>query len=149
ASAQGRFALTALLCLAATFINPYGWRLHRHILTYLQNANLMDHIQEFRSFDFHSSGSLYVELFLAGAVVGTISLIRQRAYGPALLSLAMLHASLYSARHLPIAAVLLLPLCVAALTREAKSWPGLKRFMEYSERLRAIDRRIYGVTPIA
>jgi len=144
-----RFALTGLLSLLGTFINPYGWRLHQHIFSYLRNTYLMDHIQEFRSFDFHSSGALYVELFFATAVAGMIALARQRAYGPALLSLGMLHASLYSARHLPTAAVLLLPLSVAALTREAKRLPRLQGFIEYSDRLRAIDRQIYGVIPIA
>ena len=143
-----RFSVAALICLLATFINPYGWRLHEHIFTYLQNDYLMDHISEFRSFSFHSAGALYVELFLAVAVLGTLSLFRQRAFGPALLSLAMLHASLSSARHLPTAAVLLLPLAVAALTREAKAWPRLRPLLDYSDRLRGIDGRIYGILPV-
>jgi hypothetical protein len=157
----GRFLAASLFSLLGTFINPYGWRLHEHVFAYLQSDYLMDHIEEFRSFSFHSVGALYVELFLAVAVLGTVALIRQRAFGPALLSLGMLHMSLYSARHLPTAAVLLLPLSIAALTREARarsasatarsrnSWPGLKRFLVYSDRLRAIDQRIYGIVPIA
>ena len=143
-----RFAVSSLVCLLATFINPYGWRLHEHIFTYLQNDYLMDHILEFGSFSFHSAGALYVECFLAAAVLGTIALVRQRAFGPALLCLGMLHISLYSARYLATAAVLVLPLSVVALTREAKAWPGLKPLLDYSDRLRAIDRRIYGVVPI-
>jgi len=143
-----RFAAASLASLLATFINPYGWRLHEHIFTYLQNDYLMDHISEFRSFSFHSAGALYIESFLAVAVLGTVALVRQRAFGPALLSLGMLHISVYSARHLPTAAVLLLPLSVAALTREAKTWPRLRPLLDYSERLRAIDRRIYGVVPM-
>src|SRR5205814_4854107 len=119
------FAITGTASLAATFMNPYGWQLHRHVLSYLRNAYLMDHISEFRSFSFHSPGAFYVELFLFVAVLGAIALIRQRAFGPALLALAMLHMSLYSARHLPMAAVLLLPLAVAALTREAQEWRAL------------------------
>jgi len=34
------------------------------------------------------------------------------------------------------------------LTREARTWPALRRFLDYSDRLRAIDIRIYGVVPI-
>jgi hypothetical protein len=60
----------------------------------------------------------------------------------------MLHLSLYAARHLPTATVLLLPLCVDALTREADAWPRLRPLLDYSMRLRAIDRRIWGVVPI-
>src|SRR5579862_5690534 len=103
----------------------------------------MDHIEEFRSFSFHSAGAVYVELFLVVAVLGTAALLRQRAFGPALLSIGMLHMSLYSARHLPTAAVLLLPLSIVALTAEARHWPGLSRFLQYSGRLRAFDQRIY------
>ena len=142
-----RFAAASLASLLATFINPYGWQLHDHVFSYLQNDYLMDHISEFRSFSFHSPGSLYVELFLLVAVAGTLALLRQRAFGPAILGLAMLHISLYSARHLPTAAVLLLPLCVAALTREAKGFAGLRPMLEYSERLLAIDRRIRSIVP--
>jgi hypothetical protein len=148
ANAGPRFAAASLASLLATFINPYGWRLHEHVLTYLQNDYLMDHIAEFRSFSFHSPGSLYVELFLFVAVLGTVAMLRQRAFGPALLALGMLHISLYSARHLPTSAVLLLPLCVAALTREAKNWPRLRPLLDYSERLRLIDNRIWAVVPI-
>jgi hypothetical protein len=136
-----------LASLLATFVNPYGWRLHEHVITYLQNDYLMDHISEFRSFSFHSAGALYVELFLLTAVFGAIALLRQRAFGPAMLTFAMLHLSLYSARHLPTAAVLLLPLCVAALTREAEDWRRLRPLLDYSNRLRAIDRRIWSVVP--
>ena len=147
--AGGRFALSCLAALAATFINPYGWNLHQHVLAYLQNTYLMDHISEFRSFSFHAPGATYVELFLLGAIVGALALVRQRAYGPALLAFALLHLSLYSARHLPTSAVLLLPLCVAALTREAETWSWLRPLLDYSKRLRAIDRRVSGVAVVA
>ncbi len=146
-SARIRFFAASLASLLATFVNPYGWRLHEHVFAYLNNAYLMDHIAEFRSFSFHSAGALYVELFMLVAVLGLVALLRQRAFGPALLALGLLHISLYSARHLPTAAVMLLPLSVAALTAEARAWPGLRSFMDYGERLRAIDRRVPGVAP--
>ena len=143
-----RFAAACFACLLATFINPYGWRLHEHVIAYLKNSYLMDHISEFRSFSFHSSGALYVELFLLVGILGAVAMLRQRAFGPALLTLGMLHLALYSARHVPAAAVLLLPLSVAALSREAEDWPRLRPLVDYSKRLRAIDRKIWGVVPI-
>lgn len=143
-----RFVAACFVSLLATFINPYGWHLHEHVVTYLNNDYLMDHISEFRSFSFHTPGALYIELFLLVAVLGTVAMLKQRAFAPALLSLGMLHLSLYSARHLPMAAVLLLPLCVAALTREAHNWPRLRPLLEYSERVRAIDQKIWGIVPI-
>lgn len=146
---RDRFAAAGLASLAATFVNPQGWQLHGHILAYLTDGYLMDHIVEFRSFSFHSPGAHYIELFLLVAVVGVLALLRQRAWGPGILALVMLHLGLYSARHLPLAAVLLLPLCLAALTREAETWPRLDPLIAYSRRLRAIDRRVWGVVPVS
>jgi hypothetical protein len=142
------FAGASLLCLLATFINPYGWHLHEHIFTYLQNDYLMDHISEFRSFSFHSDGALYVEIFLVVAILGIIAMFRQRAFGPALLGIGLLHISLFSARHLPMAAVLVLPVAVAALTREAQRSARLQPLLDYAERLRSIDRRVIGIVPL-
>src|SRR5436190_2746690 len=138
----------SLLALLATFINPYGWHLHEHIFTYLQSDYLMDHIAEFRSFSFHSAGAWSVELLLLISVLGTLAFLKQRRFGPALLAFGLLHASLYSARHLPTTAVILLPLGVAALTREARSWPSLRQMLEYSDRVRIIDQKIWGMVPM-
>jgi hypothetical protein len=143
-----QFYGASLLCLLATFVNPYGWHLHDHVFTYLQTTYLMDHIAEFRSFSFHSDGAWYVEAFLMVAFVGTLALLKQRRFGPALLAFGLLHMALYSARHLPTAAVLLLPLSAAALTREARTWPSLQPMLDYSVRLRVIDQRIRGVVPM-
>jgi hypothetical protein len=143
-----RFGLAALMSLLATFINPYGWHLHEHVFSYLQNNYLMDRIAEFRSFSFHAPGAIYVELFLVVSVLAVVALLRRRAYAPALLGIAMLHMSLYSARHFPTAAVLLLPLAAAAFTREARERRWFVPFLDYSDRLRAMDRRVLGVVPV-
>jgi hypothetical protein len=143
-----QFFAAGVASLLATLINPYGWRLHEHVFTYLQNDYIMDHIAEFRSFSFHSAGAWSVELLLLIALLGTVALFKQRRLGPGVLSLGLIHISLYSARHLPTTAVVLLPLCVAALTREARSWPRLRPMLEYSDRLRIIDQKIWGVVPI-
>jgi hypothetical protein len=144
-----RFVMASLVSLLATFINPYGWRLHSHIFDYLKNDYLMNHIAEYRSYNFHNAGALYVELFLLVGVIGAVLMFRQHAIGPALLSLLMLHMSLYSARHLPTAAVLLLPLCAVAFTREVEAWPKWRSFVDYSKRFRVIDSKVSGFVPIA
>jgi hypothetical protein len=149
AAAGARFVTAGVFSLLATLINPYGWRLHRHVLTYLQDSYLMDHISEFRSFSFHSPGARYVELFLLIAAVGILTLLRRRAYAPAVLGLAMLHIALYSARHMATAAVLVMPVAAAALSREARKLRALRPLMDYADRIRAIDRRITGAVPLA
>ncbi|MBI4471539.1 MAG: hypothetical protein HY646_02650 [Acidobacteria bacterium] len=145
---RNRFALAGLASFAATFANPYGWNLHQHVLTYVTSDYLMDRINEFQSFNFHADGAVYVELFLLIAILGALAMVRQRAFGPALLVMAMLHLSLYSARHIATSAVLLLPLSVAALSREAELWPRLRAMAEYARRIRVIDRQIWGIVPV-
>src|SRR5207248_1000173 len=68
----------ALASLLATFINPFGWHLHQHVFAYLRNEYLMDHISEFRSYNFHSPGALFVEAFLVIAVAGGLLAARRR-----------------------------------------------------------------------
>ena len=48
-----RLAVASLLSLLATFVNPYGYKLHVHIYQYLSNRFLMNHIDEFLSPNFH------------------------------------------------------------------------------------------------
>jgi len=143
-----RLFAACLVSLLATFINPYGWRLHEHVIDYLQNAYLMDHVSEFQSYSFHTIGSFYVELFLLAAVAGILLMVKQRSFARALLGVLLLHMALFSARHLPTAAMLLLPLSVAAFTREAGNWKPFSRMLAYSERLRTIDRKIWGIAPV-
>jgi len=143
-----RFTVSSLACLLSTFVNPYGWRLHEHVFLYLQNQYLMDHISEFRSFSFHAAGGAYVELFLLVAVIGALAMVRQRAYAAAILTAGLLHLSLYSARHLPTAAIVILPLAIAALTQEAEGWPRLRAMLDYSRRISALDQRVFGTVPM-
>ncbi len=145
------YGVVALLSLGATLANPYGWRLHEHILAYLRNTYVMDRVSEFRSFSFHSPGAWFVEGFLLVAVAGGLLALRRRAYAQALLTFALLHLALYSARHLATAAVVLLPLAVGFLTDELRALPGkrVSAFLDYSERLRALDRKMLGLVPAA
>jgi hypothetical protein len=146
----GSLAATALACLAASFVNPYGWRLHAHIFEYLQNGYLMDRISEFRSFSFHSPGAIYVEGYLLVAVAGAVIALRRKAYSQALLIGAMLHLGLYSARHLPTGAVVALPVALALITVELRTLGRnrLTHFFDYGDRLRVWDRQMLGVVPL-
>ena len=63
-----RYGLLASLCLAATCWNPYGWRLHRHILEYLRSSWILDHVQEFQSPAIRSEGMVVFALLLLGGI---------------------------------------------------------------------------------
>ncbi len=44
-----------VLSVAASLVNPYGWKLYGHIYSYLSNRFLMDHVEEFQSPTFHGA----------------------------------------------------------------------------------------------
>jgi hypothetical protein len=129
-----------------TFVNPFGWDLHSHILSYLNNAALLSRIGEFQSFDFHVAGAWQILATLMVVVVGAAYALTTRRPEHAALMLAVAAMAMRSARALPLAA-LLLPLANRAVTarlREAVDLApaarrAVDRFLGYSDRLRALD----------
>jgi len=132
-----------ILSAAATLLNPYGWKLHQHILAYLTNPFLMDHVEEFQSPNFHFVAQ---KCFLVLVVVAfAAAAIRRRSLrvSDGLLALFAIYAGLYASRNLPVSSVLLV-LTIG---------PILPRFglvAEFSERMGAIESRLKGhLWPVA
>jgi hypothetical protein len=96
-----------LASVAASFVNPYGWKLHAHIYSYLTNRFLMDHIEEFQSPNFHgvAEKSFLILLVLSLAVLVTSG--RKLRTSEGLLVLFVTYAGLYASRNIPIASILL------------------------------------------
>jgi hypothetical protein len=139
------FLWAALVSAIAPLANPYGWHLYAHVFRYLTDSELLAHIGEFQSFDFHTPGSWPIIATLLVAVAGgTLALQGKR---PEHFALAMLVTAmaLRSARALPLAALLLLPLANAAITGALRRAAVLHGFLAYSARLRAIDGRFSGL----
>ena len=126
-----------LLCAAATFVNPYGWVLHRHILSYLRNPFLMDHIEEFQSPNFHQ---LAPRCFLALLLITLAALaIRKRVLRTSelLLLLFAIYAGLSASRNIPVASILLV-LVVGPLL------PPLGALAKFGKRMTAVDSTLRG-----
>jgi hypothetical protein len=103
----------------ATFVNPYGWRLHVHVYRYLTDRFLMDHIDEFRSPNFHDIPQkcfaiLLVLTFLAFAIKGNTQ--RRFRLTHILLVLFALCSGLYASRNLPVSSLLLVLLIGPAIS---------------------------------
>jgi len=100
---RGRgYLLTAAGCGVATFVNPYGYRLHAHIFAYLADGFYRGNIMEFQSLNFQSAQARYFEILLAaGAAAAFVQLRRGRLVWP-LLFAAWAHLALYSARNVEI-----------------------------------------------
>ncbi len=126
-----------LLCAAATFVNPYGWALHRHILSYLRNPFLMDHIEEFQSPNFHQ---LAPRCFLALLLVTFAALaVRKRPLRTSelLLLLFAIYAGLLASRNIPVSSILLV-LVVGPLL------PQFRPLSKFSKRMTAVDSTLRG-----
>ncbi len=150
----GRYLRAAAVAAAAGLANPYGWGLYRHVFDYLRDSELLGRIGEFQSFDFHAAGSAQI---LAALVIGmgggVLALERRR---PEHFALAVLFTvlALRSARGLPIAALVLLPIANGAIADALKGaasgltekWRrGLEAYLAYSGRLRMWDREFRGL----
>ena len=146
------YVSVAVAALAGTFVNPNGWRLHQHVFSYLADFRLLNRISEFQSFDFHSAGAGQIMLAIAICFAGSFAALAERSSARFLLSILLTAAALRSVRALPVAALLLLPLgngsVTAVLSRARGLTPGLRRALDnaltYGDRLRAIDRGLYG-----
>jgi len=100
-------AWVGLLSLVASLVNPYGWKLHRHIYSYLSNRFLMDHIDEFQSPNFHGAAQkcFLALLLIAVAVVAVRG--RQLRLSAGLTVLFAVYAGLYASRNIPVSSILL------------------------------------------
>jgi hypothetical protein len=153
---QGRsvraYFLVAGAAAAGSLLNPNGWQLHRHVLAYLSDAALLDRIGEFQSFNFHVAGSAQILLALLLGAAGGFAALYARRPERFLLALLLTAGALRSARLLPVAALLLLPLAngslTAALSSAALAGEARRRLdavLDYGLGLRALDRSLHGL----
>jgi hypothetical protein len=120
--------------------NPYGWRLYSHVFRYLTDSELLSRIGEFQSFDFHSPGAGQIIATVILGIAGGALAFTLKRYHHFLLAMLISALALRSARALPIAALLLLPIANSAITA-ALDLP----WRRYAARLRALDAQWNGV----
>lgn len=131
---------TPAVAALAGLANPYGWGLYQHVYRYVTDSELLARIGEFQSFDFHTPGSGQIlATVILGIAGGTLALTAGR-WEHFVLAMAISAMALRSARALPLAALLLLPVANCAI---AERLP-FERFRAYCGRLRALDARMNG-----
>jgi hypothetical protein len=112
----GRYAAIGSACLAASFVNPYGFREHQHIIEFLRQKWILDLIEEYQSPRFHTPVVLYYEILLFLGLLVSGWLISRKKFANALVILMWAHYSLVSVRHIPIFVIVALPSIGAELT---------------------------------
>ena len=104
-----KYLLAAAACALASLVNPYGYRLHIHIAQYLGTSFYFARISEFQSIDFHSFTAAYFETLLMLAIAAAVWHLHSRRFTQALVLLSWSHLALFSARNIPIFAVIVVP----------------------------------------
>lgn len=100
------FGFTAVACLGATLVNPYGIQLHKHIVEYLSSPRTVTaQVVEWLSPDFHNPRLQWFEILLPlGAAAGLWHGLRGRLAWCAL-TLGWMHLALVSVRNVPVCAI--------------------------------------------
>lgn len=112
-----KYSLTAGACVVASLLNPYGYRLHVHVLQYLGTSFYLQRISEFQSIDFHSFSAAYFETLLVLSIAAAFWHLGSGRLVQVMLLLSWAHLALFSARNIPIFAVVAVP-SVALAIRE-------------------------------
>lgn len=121
-AAVKRYAALTAACLAASLVNPYGWRLHAHMAEYLTAGWIKDVVMEFKSPEFRSENMLQYEIVLLAACgAAALALKRKEFVGPLWIAF-WAHSSLQSGRHIPLFAAVALPLLADELQRLWTAW---------------------------
>jgi hypothetical protein len=142
---------TGILCAAATFVNPYGFRLHVHVYRYLSNRFLMDHIDEFQSPNFH----LVAQKCFAGLLLLTLVALaaegREAKVRHVLLVLFAAFSGLWAARNIPVASLLQILViapwlseAMGSLGRQGRSYRRRSGSDSFLQRMKAIETNIQG-----
>jgi hypothetical protein len=133
--ARARHHAAALgLALAASLVNPNGWRNLAHVAGFFGNSAILRQTQEFMSPDFHTiNGKLFLLMLLV--VVATFALTRRRPTLPVLLIvLANIAFSLISQRNIELFALVAVPLLALTFDAEWRVLPILRRPKEVFQR---------------
>ena len=131
------------LCLLASFLNPKGFKILLFPFELTANKFIMDNVIEFLSPNFHNQLRFeYLLLFMI--LIFGISLLRINII-EAIIVLLFTHMSLYSARYIPLYAIMISLIVGKRLDYLLYSLGGkgiIKRFLALSDRVTNIDVKI-------
>jgi hypothetical protein len=135
-----RLGLISLLSLAASFVNPYGYKLHVHIYGYLSDHFLMNHVSEFRSPNFHGVAQQCFVALLLVSITALASATRKLQLAQLLVIIFAAYSGLYASRNLPVSSMLLV-LTIAPMLSDAVAKAGADA--ELASWLRSLLSRLH------
>ena len=105
-----RLLACTALCIAATFVNPYTWRLHRHVFEFLADRKLIDKIPGISVHQFSQPSCYFLRGHDFAGCRAALWSLEERRITPALLAVAWLHLALIAARNIPLFLFIAAPL---------------------------------------
>jgi hypothetical protein len=136
-------------CLPVTLLTPYGYKLHIHVYQYLSSSFLMNSINEFMSPNFHAAGYGYFEAFILLALLGALLARERFTATDVLVLLFSIHASLFAARNIPIAVILMSlamgSLLAGAISRESGTRLHPRWFSDVHDAVQGISESMAGM----
>jgi len=133
-------SLFFFVCLLITLLNPQGYEILLFPFKVISNEFIMNNVSEFLSPNFHENLRYEYMLLLMILVFG-ISMLRLNVI-EIMLVLLFTHMSLYSARYIPLYAIMLGPILakqIDYLLHEYRERRLIKRFLAMSERTAKTD----------
>jgi len=112
-----RYSVLTIAAALASFVNPYGFRLHQHMIEYLRSDWIRNVVEEFHSPNFRTENMLQFEILLFIGLLVAASLIQRKRITEALWILGFGHMALASVRHVTIFAAVVAPYLAVELTR--------------------------------
>jgi hypothetical protein len=139
-----RLASTSAVCLLCSLINPYGYHILLFPFKFMSDNFLMSNVLEFLSPNFH--GALpFKYLFLLTIAALAVSAVPLNVI-EATLTVLLSYMALYSARYIPLFAVIVAPILLRQMETIFGNAEGtLIRFLKArSENITAIDKSLRG-----
>jgi hypothetical protein len=126
------FLCAAFAALAGTLVNPYGWRLHAHVISFLTDTSLTAHIQEFQPFHLHQPNSAPAALAIGLAAAGGVLALFQKKVAHFLIATALVVGALRVGRFVPLVALAAFPLANGAFSEALHRLASARWFAVFS-----------------
>ena len=117
-----RYAWVGFACLSASLINPYGVKLHLHVLQVLRADWIRNLVDEFHSPTFRSEQMLLFMALLFLGLIMVAPLVRKGKITDALWILFLAYCSLVSVRHVPLFALVSVPIVAVEISAWWTAW---------------------------
>jgi hypothetical protein len=150
-----RLAGISAVSFLITFANPYGYKLYMHLYQYLTNRFLMNHIQEFRSPDFHGAAQQCFAALLVIAILALSVAPQKLRLSRVFVIVFAVSSGLFAARNLPVSSLLLMLIVgpiLAEVVTSAKTntavAPWLRNLLlrcdSFASRMAGMERTVRG-----